>query len=432
VKSQAWSLTHQTLHTYSTIMFSFAAQFAAGIAVARAFGPAGKGQVSYAALMIPFAICVADGIRGAIMRQAGVEKRPPDIVYGTALAILFIQACAGTLVFICLWRLWPQSPAYLFVALSFPFVAFVQMAGAFYSLTDTLARINLTNALTMGGGASLVTIAAIVFFNADVYSVLTIGTLGTMAAAFFAWQGLRETVRGHARLGDRALFAAIAMFGAKGSLGSIADFLSVRLTVIIVAAVLSPAALGIYSLAVATAELTWQASKAVTWASTGRMANLAHADACSLTARLVRLVLSTQAVVGLTLFAVGPWLITHVYGARFADAGLLLRIVIPGVVLYSVDGIYSTFIAVRANRPGLLLAFQLVALAFTGVATAIGVFRYGMIGAAVASSVAYVLAFIVKSVYVARHARLGFPDLFVPRISDLPAPLRLRFEAKAR
>jgi Na+-driven multidrug efflux pump len=55
-----------------------------------------------------------------------------------------------------------------------------------------------------------------------------------------------------------------------------------------------------------------------------------------------------------------------------------------------------------------------------------------MIGAAVASSVAYVLAFIVKSVYVARHARLGFPDLFVPRISDLPAPLRLRFEAKAR
>jgi len=247
-----------------------------------------------------------------------------------------------------------------------------------------------------------------------------------VAAAVWSTFGLRELLGA----GDGARRAGLAreqvVFAAKSALSSNVTFLAMRVDVFIVSAVLAPASLGIYTLALATGEVMWQVSRSVIWSSTGRVATLPKDESAQLVARVVRSLIVVQVAVGLVLFACGPWLIAHVYGARFAESGMLLRLLLPGLVLYSADGMLSSFIGVRAGRPALLLGLEAITLVVCAAATFALIPRYGLAGAAVADSLAYVIAFAVKVGMFARLGNVSYATILVPRPSDVPAVVALR------
>jgi O-antigen/teichoic acid export membrane protein len=164
----------------------------------------------------------------------------------------------------------------------------------------------------------------------------------------------------------------------------------------------------------------WQVSRSVIWSSSGRVATYDMDASAALVARIVRSLVAVQLIVGIVLFIAGPWLIAHIYGARFAQSGALLRLLLPGLVLYSADGMLSYFIAVRAGRPALLVGLETITLVVCGTVTFFAVPRFGMAGAAVADSIAYVLAFAVKVAIFTRMGRFSIADVLLPRASDVP------------
>ncbi|MDQ2908788.1 MAG: oligosaccharide flippase family protein [Candidatus Eremiobacteraeota bacterium] len=414
-------------HTFMTVIVGQGAQIVAGIVTARAFGPAGKGIISYAGVFAVFGIAGVDGLRNAMAFQFGNERRSLGGVWRTALTILAAVAPAGSLVFLGLWLHDRSQLAFLFVALIFPFAAFLQTANMVYLVRHAVERINVQNAWTIGAGSSLVIVVAVLAFHANIVPVLTIWAAGYIAAALLAAGGLPRLLRPHdgdAPPSRASLWPEQARFAIKGGLSAIVTLLALRIDIIIVGAMLAKSSLGVYTTALAVAELSGSLSRSVTYATTGRIATEPRAQAVALTSKIIRVLLLTQALAAIVVFIVGPYAIDLLYGARFAGAGLLLRIILARPVVYSVDGVISYFITVRAGRPGMQFAFELGTLALCATSTLLVVRPFGLIGAAAAATATFLVAFAVKLSYYVHVAGTGPREALQPRLDDLPPPLR--------
>ena len=421
------SLLRKTLHTFATLLFSQGASVVAGIATAHAFGPAGKGIISFAGILVTFAITTADGLRSAVAFQIGSERRDARAVWHAALRIMAFVAPLSVVVFVVLAHVHASQPAFTYVAVAFPFALYVQAVGVLYLLRDRVEAINVKNAATIGGGGSLITLALLLIFHASLSVILWAWVATYVAAAVWSTFGVSVL------LGPRSVAAGAhdlvrqqIAFGAKASLSSNVTFLALRIDVFIVSAMLSPGALGIYMLALATGEVMWGVSRSLLWSSSGRVATLPPAESAALTARVVRSVIVLQLAGGIVLFTFGPWLISHVYGARFEASGAVLRLLLPGMIFYSADGMLSYFISVRAGRPGLLLGLECITLVVCGVVTYATIGRLGIYGAALANTLAYLASFAVKIVFFTRLSGTSVTNVLVPRLDDVPAGLRKR------
>jgi O-antigen/teichoic acid export membrane protein len=420
------------MHTFVTLLFTQGSSIAAGIATAHVYGPVGKGSIALAGLLITFAVTTSDGVRDAVAYQIGREKRDPRAVWGTAIVVLSVTAPIGVAVLLILWRLHPDQVAFLYAALAFPFGLYVQAVGVLYLLRDSVERINVQNSATIGGGTSLVTLALVLIFHAPVSLVLAFWVLAYVAAAVWGASAVRELIGGSALFRTPRLLREQLAFASKVALSSNITYLALRVDAFMVTALLAPALLGIYTLALATSELMFNLSKAVLWSSLGRIATLDFADSAALCARIVRSTIAMQFVVGTVVFLIGPMAITLVYGNRFEESGAVLRLLLPGVVFYSADGMLSSFIAVRAARPGLLLGLECVTLFVVAAITYVFISRLGVFAGALAHTVAFILAYAVKSAIFLRLTKLPIADVIVPRFADLPYSLRVRLRPTAQ
>jgi len=423
-------LLRKIFHTLGTLLFSQGAGFAAGVATAHAFGPVGKGAISFAAILLTFAGTTATGLNDAISFQVGRERRAMGEVWRAALLAMALVAPIGIAIFLALAWHDPAQPAYRFVAIAFPFALFVQAVSSLYQLRDRIEAINVRNALTIGGGGSLVMLALVSLGHAPLPLVLGVWAATYAVAALWTGSGIPALVtQGDA---DRivvplaALVREQAVFGAKAALTANVSFLALRIDVFVVGALLAPAALGIYTLALALGELMWGLSKATLWSSAGRIAVLPEGEAAALTAKLVRVTLALQVAGAIVLFVAAPPLVGLVYGHRFAGAGPVLRILLPGMIFYSADGMLAYFIAVRSARPALLLVLESVTLAVCGTIALLTVRHVGIAGAAVADTVAYLISFAIKVAIFARFTGITPRRVLVIVSDDLPARLRYR------
>ncbi len=425
------SLFKKTLHTLSTLLITQGSTIAAGIATARAYGPAGKGILALTFILVTFAVTTGEGVRDAVAFQIGREKLDARAVWGTALRLIWLAAPVGVVVLLALWRLTPAQPAYLYAALAFPFALYVQSAGVLYLLRDQVERINVQNTITIGAGVSLATLA-LAIARVPLWIVLTVWVVSYIAAAIWAASGVRGLIGGAPKLRDTGLMRGQLAFGSKVSLSANVTLLALRVDVFIISALLSPALLGIYTLALASGEVLYNLSRAILWSSTGRVAMLEFADSAALCARIVRSIVAMQFVAGLVLFAIGPWLIDLVYGARFAQSGSVLRLLLPGIIFYSADGMLSYFISVRAGRPALLLALECVTLVLIAGITYLSITRLGIYAGALAHTTAFLVSYAVKATIFVRLSGLRAADVLLPRFSDLPHSLRLRLRLAER
>jgi len=421
------SLAQKTLHTFATLLFGQGASIAAGIATAHAFGPVGKGVIAFAGVLLTFAFNMAEGIKDAIAYQVGKEQRSLRDVWYASLRLIALVGLVGTAGFLGLYLHDPKQKAFLYVAIAFPFALYVQTIGIAYILRDHVESINVKNALTIGGGYSIATLLLVLVFRIPVWAVMAVWIAAYVVAAIWSSTGLpRLLAETTPRPKAAGLVREQVVFAAKSALSANVTFLALRIDVFIVSALLSPASLGIYTLALASGEVMWQVSRSVIWSSSGRVATYDMDASAALVARIVRSLVAVQLIVGIVLFIAGPWLIAHIYGARFAQSGALLRLLLPGLVLYSADGMLSYFIAVRAGRPALLVGLETITLVVCGTVTYLAVPRFGMAGAAVADSIAYVLAFAVKVAIFTRMGRFSIAEVLVPRASDVPEFVALR------
>jgi O-antigen/teichoic acid export membrane protein len=416
------SLVRRVAGLFSAGVLGQLAGIAAGITQAHTLGPSGKAVLAYAVIALSMVLIGTDGITGAVLMQAGRKSDAPARIHAAMLGIVTAAALPCAVVALAIGLLIPSQRPLVGVAFALPFALYAQGA------RGLLLALGATGAVAWQGaiaavGFSAAVIVALLLWHISSYEALTLWFISQAAAAAYTAVVVRSRIR---RAGPSATEHSLGFlmreqlhFGGRSSLATLAGYINLRIDVFLISALLGPRALGIYTLAVATGEMLWSISLPVVWAALEQIAGDAFAEAAKLAAGLMRSVVALQAALGIALFIAGPWLIVHVYGAAFAGAGTVLRILLPGLVVYAVETFLGYFILVQVKRPMLLFAVQSSSAVVCAGLTLLLLGRFGMNGAAAATTVTYMGVVAFKSLYFRHKTGIGLREQWLVTADDV-------------
>jgi O-antigen/teichoic acid export membrane protein len=418
--------------------------FATDIVLARLLGPAAKGRFTLVLLFSQLAALVVGwGMDSAIGIVAGRSR--DDARAGFANALVWSAVVGGFAVVLSgvLYGLptdvRPRGPLavlvpnlsaaqFAYAALAIPgemffSIGLIALLGrrrvAAYSAIRILRRL-LVLVLVVG-------VAAIARLSLDVALIVNLVTLVVTAGAI-AGVAIRD---GTAALRPSpAVLAEELKFGNRAILGSIAERLQFRADSFIINAVRSVRETGIYSVTSGLAETLWYIPNALGTVMFSRAVD-PTADAGRIASVLTRTTIAVAVVTAIPAFVLGPRIVRIVYGSAFADAGVALRLILPGIVAYSVVAVLSRYIVGR-GRPGTGTLILLSGLAINVIANLFLVPRFGINGAAASSSISYGITAAMTLVVFRRLSGRGVTETLVIRASDLRALRGLASAIRAR
>ena len=205
-------------------------------------------------------------------------------------------------------------------------------------------------------------------------------------------------------------------YGVFGFSANLVHFLNLRLDFFLLSVIRNPAAVGVYSVAVTMAELLGRIPTAAATILLPRVASGAPGGV-AFTTRVARIVLLASIAGGLVLAAAGSFLITLFFGDDFSGAYTPLLRLLPGTVALALANVLASDLAGR-GAPAILLYGSLIGLALTVVLDLTLSPAYGASGAALASTISYVVATIFIAVVFARRHGMRAGELLVPRRED--------------
>ena len=199
---------------------------------------------------------------------------------------------------------------------------------------------------------------------------------------------LLAAVRPRLRHWDGSLARTAVGRGLRYHVGLASLFLLFRSDILILDGLTTTAAVGLYSLAVSLAELTRLVTDAIAQIALPRQLNTDDDGAAAATVSVTRLTTIVALVsVGL-MCAAAPPLIPVVYGSSFAGSVPSLLALAPGLLALGATRPIGAYL-LRLDRPMLGSAMAVAALLVNIALNLVLVPDYGILGSAVASSVAY-------------------------------------------
>jgi O-antigen/teichoic acid export membrane protein len=414
---QATDIPRKTVETFLARIASQTASVLGGILLARALGPYGKGVFTYVTTTLAVLLTIGSGQSGAISWQYGRLKRPSGDVLAASRIILLVLGVALSLGVGAFAFLAPGQLPLIAVAVALPFAFFAQMSLGFF-LADGKVRFNNIQSLVTSISLLIALVVALLIFHASLTVVLLIWVCVNMVTALYSTLMLRWYAG--TRQGDvRPLIREQTLFGIKVSANNLITVLNFRIDVFIVLLVLGAKALGVYSIAVGAGEVLWQLSRPLGISAFGTINSGSRLQATNLTAKCVRHVFIMVALACLVLFFVGPWLITLIYGKPFAGAGVALRFLLPGIVAYSVTPFIAGFFTQQLGRPELTLMIRGLSTILCAIITLLAVRPWGIAGAAVATSVSYLITLLASLFVFCEETGMTFRSVFTFAQDDI-------------
>jgi O-antigen/teichoic acid export membrane protein len=296
-------------------------------------------------------------------------------------------------------RLVPGVPIGL-VVLAMAGLPAALLAGYCRTILTGLQRIITVNVLGLlleGLTLVLTVFLVIVFRMGPVGGVLA--CLGTGAAGVIAMGAVLHREGAVFRpQWDISVIRPILSYGLRGHVGNVLQFFNYRLDVFIVNYFLGPAGVGVYGVSVGLAELLWYLPNAVGFVIFPKAAASKPEEMNAFTPRVFRLTLLLTAFGGAGLALFAKPLIKLIYSSAFAGAYVPMLALLPGAVLLGAGKVLTNEIAGR-GYPHYNSINAGVALVLTVALDLLLIPRYGILGAAVASSVAYSAIFVTAVVF---------------------------------
>lgn len=426
-------LIHDAVITIVTRFILAIIIFATDIALARLLGPSARGRFALVLLTSQLVALVAGwGMDSAL---GVVSRRDPETARrGFANALVWSAVVGGLCVVLACWAyglptdIRPVGPLaglipnlsgqqFLFAALAIPGELF--FAVGLFALLGR-GRILAYNEIRVLRRALLLVLAigtaAIARLSLDVALIMNLVALAITVVAI-CWVARRDgtfSVRP-----SRPLLAEELRFGSRAIVGSIAERLQFRSDAFLVNLMVGVRATGIYSVTSGLAETLWYIPNSLGTVMFSRAVD-PGSDAGRIASVLTRTTLAVAFATALPAFIFGPRLVRVFYGARFTDAGVALRLILPGVVAYSVVAVLSRYIVGR-GRPGIGTLILFAGLTTNVASNLLLIPRFGINGAAASSSISYVLTAALTLFAFRRLSGRGVIETLVVRRSDLVA-----------
>ncbi|MEV4457623.1 polysaccharide biosynthesis C-terminal domain-containing protein [Microbispora sp. NPDC049633] len=386
----------------------------AGVFLARCLHPEGRGV--YATVTTTAGIAIVLGHLSVGRSQIAlwpVLDRHRSLVANAAILGLLLGLASAALTFGAVTAL-DLSPAPALMATALLAVPFGVAAFNLKGVALLQGRVGLAN-------RSVVTAAVVLYV--PVLCLAVTGTL-TLPAVVACWtvstvlpfalfvRPLGLPTRGEAALARRQL----AMSG-RYHPGTVAFHLLLTLDVLLLAALVTPAETGLYTVATSWLSLSRVPTDALAQITLSHQAVRDECDARSATARAIRINLMLSSVAVGALACASPLLVPLLYGSAFSASLAPLLALVPGTVAWSLLRPAEQYL-VRLGRPMTMTALAVGALAANLGLNGVLMPLWGAVGAAVASTTCYSAMAVAEVGWFARVAGLPAVDL-LPRFRDL-------------
>lgn len=230
---------------------------------------------------------------------------------------------------------------------------------------------------------------------------------------------------------SQPLFRDGLSYGLKGHLGSILTQFSYRFDTILILRWLGTAAQGYYSIAVLLAEKLSHITASVQFVLFPRISAAENEEADRITPLVCRTTLAAVLVAGVVLLAAGKLLLGLFYGRGY-DASLApFQALLPGIVTLTVGNVLSADLSGR-NRRLEMTAAMAIGFGLNLVLNFLWIRRYGILGAALASTVSYTAQSLIMAGFFWRITGIAPYRLVVPGREDLELWRRLAQKAFRR
>jgi O-antigen/teichoic acid export membrane protein len=177
-------------------------------------------------------------------------------------------------------------------------------------------------------------------------------------------------------------------YGTRAELSSIALLLNARLDFAIVATIAGPTPLGIYAVASRYAELLRLPGLAMNYVLYPAFASVEEGKARADTRHALRRAAWLPVVMAVPMAAAAPLVLPGVFGSEFRSGVVPTWYLLGGLAAGGVTGIISAYLY-AVGRPGVVSAAQGLGVLLTVVLDITLIPPYGITGAAIASSIAY-------------------------------------------
>jgi O-antigen/teichoic acid export membrane protein len=368
----------------------------ASVVLARTLGPEGQGMYSLGVLVVTLAtLLVGQGILAANIHFTGSGRFLARdlghnsglvVVAGTAACWLLLAALAVTGALRAVLPGVSESVT-LVAALAIPIFLVRQLAAGILTGQQRISRtavIDIAQSIVLVVAVCVATL----LLKGDAALAMAAYVVAGLAGAALAVGYLRSHGVTLAPRWRPDVARSAMGYGVRSNLGVALQFLTYRLDFLLVNAIAGTAIVGQYAIASRVTELLWIIPAA---AGTVIFALRSRGGTTDGTRQTIRtfwtaMLLTVGAAAGLSLL--GPIAIPLLYSDAFAGAVPALLIMVPGAALLGCSAVLANDLAGR-NRPGLVTLAAVVGFVVTVALDLALIPRFGMTGAAVASSVAY-------------------------------------------
>ncbi len=416
----------QALLTLSARVLKLVLGLGVSVILARGLGVEGRGIYALALLLPSIIVVFANaGIgRAAAFFVARGEFRRQEILGNNvllAMATAGLGVLAGALVVSFLRHsIFPGvSPGLLLLAITL--VVPMILSRLFENVLLGAQHIWQFNFVTVVHSLiSLVClVVALLVIRAGVSGALVAGLLAWLPVNALAFRWAREAAGGAEFVPNWSLIRRGIGYGLPANAVYVLEFLNWRVDMLLINAFLEPAAVGAYAIGVGLVEKIWLVSQSAGSVLFPRVA--AEKDEQRrkhFTPLVARAVLMTAGLTALVLALLSHWIILVLYSEAFVLAVGAVRGMLVGVVALSAGRVLAKDIAGR-GLPRLNVYAGMVAVMVNIVANIMWIPRYGIVGAAWASTASYTASYVVTLHFYCRVSGNRWWKLVVPQRKDL-------------
>jgi len=419
-------LAKKSLGTFISRSAIFLFRFPIGIIIARFLGAEGKGVLYLLIVSISITVMATNlGLGPASIYFIGKDRKRLPAIVGNLLAVTgvltVILAATGWLllqygrpeIYFQL-PLWMWGIAVLLVPIQLLRSLLLQALSAVLRIKE----INLVDVASIIIHLLLVVLFVIAFDGGIGGAFLAFALSEVLASTSFLLMVFRHG--GWPTRPDLNLLGACLRFGVKPYASNLTRLLNRRVDAFLVVSLAAGGmtAIGIYSVASNLTELILFIPRSIRLTLFPMVAASSAAEANRLTSAACRHTMFLTMIGALILSALGPFVITYLYGEAFVGAVIPLLIMLPGTLMLSQADIFYHDLAGR-GKPGVSTISALIGLVFAIVLNLALIPRYGIIGASVAFTCVSIVEFAVSGFFFIRHTSLAWRDVLVFRRSDL-------------
>jgi O-antigen/teichoic acid export membrane protein len=361
-----------------------------GVVLARALGPVARGQLAAVVLWATTGIALGDlgvGFAGSYF----AAKRPERIgaLWSFALSTGYGWGSALALIGAVLLARVPTAPHWFIVAGSMTAIPFGLAAGYQSYLLVGLGKLAWHNIVKFVAAAIyMVAVVAIALTSRHSILQYVIAFASSQVAAAVLSTALLRRLARPTHI-DTATAVDVIKFGAKTEVSTLAAQTTLRLDQLLLSLLLPPGALGLYVVAAALASVPGPVFSGSALYTMSRVAELNDRRSAALrAARYSAAAVMAVAVPVGVMVVTAPWLISHLFGARFAEAVWPARILLIASLFQGVNAVLGNSLR-SVGRPGAPAVAEISGAIVTVFLLIAFLTKYGIMAAAVTSLVAY-------------------------------------------